>query len=81
MISKDFVQNIFDRSITDLQTNNEYYVLVTTLPNGYVITVSSDSVENAVGLTKNKIYELESYLERDKVFYGYDLGNEFSEEN
>lgn len=81
MLSDKYIQNIFDRSITKLETNGESYVLTTTLPNMFCISVASDSAENCVGLTKNKIYELESYLEKDRIHYGYDLDNEFSEEN
>lgn len=81
MLSKEYVQNIFDRSNTDLKTNGEYYTLTTTLPNMFCISITSDSVENCVGLTKNKIYELESYLEKDRIHYGYDLDNEYTEEN
>lgn len=78
MISEDYVKNIFNRSNTKLETNGEYYVLTTTLPNRHIISVADDSVEGCTKLTKSKIRELESYLEKDKIFYGYDLDNEYS---
>ena len=77
MVSEKYVQNIFDRSITELSTNGEFYILRATLPNGHTIVVADTDVNRCTRLVKSKIYELESYLERDKVFYGYDLESEY----
>lgn len=81
MITDNYVNNIFNRSITDLETNGEFYILTTILPNGYTLSVSRTSPESCVSWTKQKIKELEGYLERDKVFYGYDLAEEFVDES
>ncbi len=77
MLSKAYVQNIFDRSQTELRTDGEFYVLTVTLPNTFVIATTGETVDMCVQTVKNKIFELESYLERDKKHYGYDLENEF----
>lgn len=81
MLSKAYVQNIFDRSITKLETNGESYVLTVILPNTFCISVAGETVDMCVQSVKNKIYELESYLEKDRKHYGYDLENEYTEEN
>ena len=77
MVSEKYVQNIFDRSITELSSNGEFYILRATLPNGYTIAIANEDVSKCTRLVKDKIYELESYLERDKVYYGYDLESEY----
>lgn len=81
MLSEDYIKNIFNRSNTELTTNGESYVLTTTLPNCFTISVADETIERCVDLTKSKIRELETYLEKDRTFYGYDLDNEYSEEN
>ena len=77
MVSDNYVNNLFNRSNTSLETNGEFYVLTTILPNGYVLSRADVSPESCVLWTKQMIKELEGYLERDKVFYGYDLAEEF----
>lgn len=77
MVSEKYVQNIFDRSNTELSTNGEFYILRVTLPNGYTIATTGEDVSRCTNAAKDKIFELESYLERDKVFYGYDLESEY----
>lgn len=76
-MTDNYIQNIFDRSNTSLETNGEVYVLITTLPNSYVLSTVGKSVEHCTRLVKEKIRELESYLELDKKYYNYDLQNEY----
>lgn len=80
MITQNYVDNIFNRSNTSMVTNGEYYVLTTILPNRYTLSVAKNSPDECVKWTKQKIKELEDYLERDKIFYGYDLAEEYIEE-
>lgn len=77
MISDNYINNIYNRSIVDFETNGETYIIKVTLPNSYVLCIVGESIEQCVRMAKDKIRELELYLETDKKYYNYDLGNEY----
>lgn len=76
-VSYDYVNNIYSRSNISLETNGECYIMKLTLPNSFVLCIVGNDTRHCAELAKEKIRELESYLETDKKFYNYDLGNEY----
>lgn len=77
MITESYLQNIFDNSYTERIIGEFNSILYIELPNGYVFSVSSSNIDILPILAKEKIRELESYLERDKEHYGYDTEGEY----
>lgn len=80
MISDNYIQNILDRSdIVENEINGQYLMGVV-LPNKFFLNVIGRNRSECISHIKFKISELETYLERDKVYYNYDLEDEFINE-
>lgn len=77
MISKDHVQNIFDRCFTEIECSGETYLLKVEMPNKFTFAVTGFGIDECMFLAKHYIKTLESYLEQDKKFYNYDLESEY----
>lgn len=92
MISNSFVQNLIDKSDIAVSVIFDNCIIVAVrLPNNYVITESavfynSEDFKQDVGykacmkIIKEKLRDLEGYVEMDKIAYGTFLDNEFHEE-
>lgn len=92
MISNNFVQNILDKSdISVSVVFDNCLVVAVRLPNNYVLTecavfYSKEDFKQDLGYKtcmksiKDKIRDLEGYVEMDKIAYGTFLDNEYVEE-
>lgn len=92
MISNNFVQNVLDKSDIAVSVAFDNCLIVAVrLPNNYVITecavfYNKEEFKQDLGYRtcmkhiKDKIRDLEAYIEMDKIAYGTFLDNEYVEE-
>lgn len=80
MISSAYIQNVLDKSEIIIDKINDQCLMGIMLPNTFVMNIVGRDERDCYSLAKCRIGELESYLEKDKKYYNYDLEEEFISE-
>lgn len=81
MVSDSYVQNIIDRSVIEWrECYKDLFIMICKLPNGFAFSEEGANKQECVRKVKTTVKRLETYLEADKVYYNYDLEEEFINE-
>lgn len=79
-MTRNYCLNLYNKSIIEVTENRGVYIMICTLPSGFMITEVSDSYSHCKERVLDRIEDYENYLEMDKKYYDYELENEYYEE-
>lgn len=77
IVTNSYIQNIIDRSKIEKTEYEGVVILAITLPNTYVLVVSGYDEQECLDKARERIFELEVYLNLDKETYGYEFEGEY----
>ena len=77
MITKAYVDYIYNNCFIERMDTPYNTVFLVETPNGFCFSVSAETPDMCISLTRTKIVELEGYLQRDRECYGYDVEGEY----
>ena len=79
-MTRNYCLNLYNKSTIEVTENRGVYIMMCTLPSGFLITEVSDSYSRCKERVLDRIEDYENYLEMDKRHYDYELENEYYDE-